>query len=583
MKTLLRGLVWVALLVICGAGYAEPLYPSLAEASDTFYFVMNADPQIGPADSPHANERRLQQMLADFVVEVNAMTPPPAFVVFNGDLVAFPRENFFASFNSTVQALDPPIVLVHGNHDGRYPDTQFYDSQELLSGFRKGWYAFDCGQWRFIALPCPELLEGNRFSDEVIPWLDEELAAHEDRPVMVFLHYHLLPTGLTQSEYYTLPHRVKTELVETLVRRGNVRYVISGHVHAGIQSSIKTSWTYRDAHFIIAPSPVAPRNFGEEFSVFRGAGEPDEGYYLIIRIDGRDVTLVGRKTGNDVEHIYPDTYPEFSAAADPRALQIISAMTPAPTLVNGDFESGFDGWLFPHRYQTDVNPSYVRRIADVHTRSGVHAASLRVHEKGHAWAYDEMYEMYQLVAVPEDSTPVVCGSYYSPLSAKSHFGGAYIRLAGYRENAHAFTMVFHWGAREARVRHAPQVWTYHDFGRSRGLPGFHRMAENKEVMFWTVPDYPGGWHDLEVDMAHLYDQVQEEPGAFAALGIDKILVKCGVWCGMESGAFSEAWFDRFSVDFKPTGEAQVDGYALRVSPRTFIPAYGAWYLDGHDK
>ncbi len=138
MKTLLRGLVWVALLVICGAGYAEPLYPSLAEASDTFYFVMNADPQIGPADSPHANERRLQQMLADFVVEVNAMTPPPAFVVFNGDLVAFPRENFFASFNSTVQALDPPIVLVHGNHDGRYPDTQFYDSQELLSGFRKG-------------------------------------------------------------------------------------------------------------------------------------------------------------------------------------------------------------------------------------------------------------------------------------------------------------------------------------------------------------------------------------------------------------------------------------------------------------
>lgn len=578
-------LLRTGVLVCAGmmAAVAEPYYPQLREVDDNFFFVLNADPQIGPADSPHANERRLQQQLAEFVAEVNAMQPPPAFVVFNGDLVAFPREAYFADFNRTVKDLVPPVVLVHGNHDGKYPDRQFYEAQDLLCGFRAAYYAFDCGQWRFVVLPGHELIPKEEFTGPMMNWLREELAAHRERPVMVFLHYHLLPVGLTQSEYYTLPFDMKTELVDAFVRHGNVRCVISGHVHAGIQSSIKSSWNYRGTQFIIAPSPVEPRNFGEEYPVFLGEGQRNEGYYLTVHVTGDKAQLTGRKIGREARWPYPDNFPEFSEAQDPRALAQISRMQGTPTLVNGNFTEGLAGWMHPHRYMTDTDPGYAVRVTNEPACRNGSAAYLYVHEKGHAWAYDESMELFQVVAVPENGSPLFRAGYFSPVAAKSYFGGAYIRLTGYRDETPACTFVFHWGGRESRVRHVPQVWSYHDVGKSRGLPEFHRSAEKGDILSWSIPDYPHRWHDLEIDLAYLYDKAHETPAAFAELGVTKILVKCGVWCGMEPGSFSSAYFDSISLDFTPSGTATVNGKELRITSETFMAPYGGWYLNGHDK
>lgn len=252
--------VW-AVVSVCPLR-AEQLYPSLAKVGEEFSFVINADPQIGPPDSKADIERNLHQLLKDFVREWNGAPKRPAFVLYDGDLVAYDRPAYFAAFRDVVKEHNVPVALVHGNHDGGFGDPHFLDVQQVVSGFRRLYYSFNCGRWHFVVLPCPEIV-GEQGEGPMLRWLAEDLRASKDRPTMVFLHYHLLPVGLSQCEYYTMPMSFKRALLEAFARHGNVRHVVSGHVHAGIKSSIKTSWSYKGTNYIVAPSPVPPRSFGE--------------------------------------------------------------------------------------------------------------------------------------------------------------------------------------------------------------------------------------------------------------------------------------------------------------------------------
>jgi hypothetical protein len=375
----------------------------------------------------------------------------------------------------------------------------------------------------------------------------------------------------------------KTRLLDTVMRYGNVRHVISGHVHAGVKSSIKSSWTWNGIHFIIAPSPVPPRRFGEEFPKFLPEGEKDQGYYLVLDVDGKDVKITARKTGMEATHVFPDRFKTFDADADPRAFKLISEVESHDKLINGDFEQGLEGWLKPYRYLTDEDPAYVWKTRGEKTISGDQAAYLYVEEKGHDWAYDESIEMYQLVELPADACPVFKGNYYVPTEDKSHFGGGYIRFSGYSGTDMKFMMFFHWGAREDRVSHLTNIFAYTDHGISRGRGYLKKLGEEKQAMFWEVPDYYYRWGDLEVNFGQLYDKAQGRQGAFDELGLDKILVAYGVWCGMEPGSHSGALFDNFRLNVNGEGESKINDKPVKILHDTFEPEYSQWYLKGYGK
>lgn len=564
-------------------GNPQKILSELAEVGDKFTFLVNADPQIGPSDSPHANERHLYQLLRDFVTEANDLSPSPAFVLFNGDLVAHNRPPYFAAFGDLASQIRHPVALVHGNHDGGHNEGSFGEVQQRVSGFQALRYSFDCGRWHFVVLPSPEKIRNSRGQQEILEWLDADLKANRGRPTMLFLHYHLLPVGLSQLEYYALQTDLKNALIEAIARHGNVRYVIMGHVHAGIKASIKTAWSYKGTRYVVAPSPVAPRCFGEEYPEFLDGGAREEGYYLVVDIDGDKAVLKGRKTGHTAEKVYPQAFPEFSPADDPRALQRVSEMKPRESLLNGGFEDGLDGWLRPHRYLADESPAFVWKASGEHKRGGARAAYLYCREKGNAWAYDESIELYQLVAVPAGAKPVLRAAYCVPLNGRSPFGGGYIRLTAYAGTEPRIMMLFHWGARENRVRHLPQIFSYLDAGQSKGHDSFQKLAEQKRLLCWSVPDYPDRWQSAQVNMAELYDRTAGRQGAFAEEGIQKVLVAFGVWCGMEPGSLSAAWFDEFAIEFGGEQESEIAGRPVPMSPRVFQPVYGLWYLDGYDK
>ena len=208
--------------------------------------------------------------------------------------------------------------------------------------------------------------------------------------------------------------------------RTAVRYVFSGHVHAGIQPSVKTAWLHRGICFIIAPSPVRPRPFGEEYAEFT----LDGGYYRIVTVQGTDAQLFGRQIGRDAQHRYPATFRSFDPSADPRATKAAWNLPAHTQVENGGLERALEGWSAPHRYIADHDPGYVWRSETDRGASGQRAAYLAVREKGQGWALGEFTELYQVVRNPSGGAATLAMK-YRPEDAVN--GGGYVWAAGFRK------------------------------------------------------------------------------------------------------------------------------------------------------
>jgi hypothetical protein len=378
---------------------------------------------------------------------------------------------------------------------------------------------------------------------------------------------------------------LKKALVDIFVEAEQVRNVISGHVHAGVKASVKTAWTYKGTHFIVAPSPLPPRNFGEEYSPFLPPSEADEGYYLLVHVNGEDVRIEARKIGHGARVDYPPAFAAYTEEVDPRAFTPVGELPANEAVVNGGFEHGLDGWHKPHRYIADTEPGFEWDVGrPPHRDDDARAAWLYTREKGHAWAYDEFLEFYQLVDVAGAANPVLRASYYMPTEAKSYFGGAYLRITGFRQGEPVLRLFFHWGAREERTRHLPQAILYSELGRPTGVQSLIAEGKAQRALQWKLPDYFHRWHELVAPIAALYDEATQTEGAYADLAVDKALVAFGVWTGMEPENEAGCWFDAISLDDDPSvEEGRIGPKPLPVTADAFRIPFGRWYVLGYDK
>ena len=552
-------------------------YASLAGKTENLRMFLVADPQIGPADSSVGFERELEQTLCKMVNTANQEQVD--LIVFDGDLVAFPRPDYFSAFEKAVQPLKMPMVLVHGNHDGKYEDGLFLSMQERLCGFRLPDYAFDCGSWRVVVLCTPDLLEKNDFEGQ-IAWLDNELHEAWRRPVMVFLHYHLLPVGLSQLEYYTYPKDRKNKLLDTIVRYGNVQYVFMGHVHNGIKASVRTAWEYQGTKFVVLPTLVPGRAFGEEYPEFNT--EKDRGYFTEAIINGSDVKLIGRQLDTEAKHEYPPNFPVFTKDMDPRAFMNWCQMSSYKGIKNGDFEQGLTDWLFPVRYQAEQEPGFIHEIQKCDKLPGEQSLHLFVRYKGHAWQYDESIDAYQVLQIPDgDAKPVVKMQYYIPNSEKSFYGGGFIRVALFKDKEFCWMWVGHWGAREERVKHIPKIWAYHD-GVSANPQFLDKCREERKFVSMRLPDYGYRSHHITLNISELIHSLSPDIN-FQSLSANTLLIMLGVWCGNEEGSFSGAWFDGIKVDWNSEEPSIIDNLSINNKMFSQPFPYNRWYTIGYDK
>ena len=144
--------VWVLLTFSSVSTFAE--IPVSNPDKNNFRFYINADPQMGPENTNKKGLKILNELLENFVSEVNQenQKSPVDFVVYNGDLVWDAYQDAFDNFTRIVSKQEVPVKLVHGNHDGYNDDPKFFQAQKTLSGYEKLNYSFDFGNWHFVVI-----------------------------------------------------------------------------------------------------------------------------------------------------------------------------------------------------------------------------------------------------------------------------------------------------------------------------------------------------------------------------------------------------------------------------------------------
>lgn len=567
-------------------------FKDLARVSDRYTFAIIADPQLMERDAASIVSQTSAHNLSQIIKELNAIRPKLPFVILNGDLVQRMIPSHRQNFLERIQALEPLPILVHGNHDGRSPYTEFQRLQQELNGTAETMFSFDCGAWHFVALPCN--INSQKDEAEMLHWLDQDLKHCGDRPVMVFEHLHLLPQGLTQLEWYSFNQPFREKLIDVLSRYGNVRYVFSGHVHNGIKVSVKTAWTYRGIHFITTPTCICSRNFGEEFPQFAAGAKQNKktvggGYYLLIDLEQTTVRIRGRMVGTEEEYLYPNQFRSYHDQ-EPLWFKPITHYPPQELLVNGSFTQGFTGWMQPYRYLTDEKPGFVTQTAIAPIRPG-QGVYLFCREKGKLWANEEVLDVYQWVSVSPSEPLMMGGDYWIP-SNQLRRGGGYFYLIGYGDGEPRFLLLLDWGNGNRRKnQYTVQHILYTATGQWHKPQTFIQWGQQQRALFIPLPATENQWHSIKVQVNQAYTQATGGDRQLSDFGIERVLLGAGVWCEKRPKSCSGAFFDRLALSSDLKTEHQetenvaipaivVDNEPVAITAQAFQTEFGKFYLTG---
>ena len=250
------------------------------------------------------------------------------------------------------------------------------------------------------------------------------------------------------------------EFLDAITQHGNVKYVFSGHVHAGVKASVKSSVTYRGTQFINSPTAVKGRPFGEEYTAFENdPSNPDYrlGYFLEVVVNDDEVSLIGHKISHPHQVVYPVQMPVFSVHSDPRFFSPESHLVANEFIKNPDFSAGQSGWYTTHRYQKDNQNAFTNLFSQ-----GVNHQKL-VAPWGD-WTFDEYLETFQVVKMDPKQANQLRYHFVTPTMSSQGSGG-FIRINFFLQSKRKFgTLLLHWGKQENQLKFSDKAWAYNATG-----------------------------------------------------------------------------------------------------------------------
>lgn len=221
-----------------------------------FKFVVMSDLHIvprGALSNGLDSSARLEQAIA----HVNARHSDAEFCVFAGDLTDNGDTLAYDRLSRKLAHLELPFYLTLGNHD---------DRQAFLEVFGEGYAAasgriddfVDHDGYRVILLDSlQDGTDAGGITPAQIEWLRAVLAESAGRPAIVILHHNICPLGVP-TDFICLQD--PGPLLAALRAHGNVRQVISGHVHmsaSGVCEGIPFS-TISGNHYEMFPDLRGP-------------------------------------------------------------------------------------------------------------------------------------------------------------------------------------------------------------------------------------------------------------------------------------------------------------------------------------
>lgn len=154
------------------------------------------------------------------------------FVVVTGDLANTGSVNEYERLRDHLRALLSPYCLLPGNHDNRDALRRvFHDDAYLFENRKHISYTVDLGDVRIIALDSTEPGRAGGFLDaDRLRWLRSQLRIDSQRPVLLALHHPPFRTGVWPMDWLGFVN--VRELAKIVEANGQIRRVVSGHVHS---------------------------------------------------------------------------------------------------------------------------------------------------------------------------------------------------------------------------------------------------------------------------------------------------------------------------------------------------------------
>ena len=201
--------------------------------------------------NPHDNLERI-------IDRISRLNPPPAFVMFTGDLISDDDPQSYRHLKLLTDRLPSPTYFAMGNHDLRRPFRHVVLGEES-PGSEPYYYAFDAAGYRFVVLD--SLVEGQvagELDAAQLAWLDATLTGSSQQPTVVFMHHPPVPTGVDWLDAYAFGNG--DDLLNILAQHRQVQRVFFGHVHMpiqiterGVQFSSVPSSAYQFGDTVTAP------------------------------------------------------------------------------------------------------------------------------------------------------------------------------------------------------------------------------------------------------------------------------------------------------------------------------------------
>jgi len=232
------------------------------------YFIQLSDTHIVADPRGESHGVNTYETLSRAIAQITRLDPPPAFVIFTGDLINDDDPQSYRVLQHLTDQLAVPTYFALGNHDLRQPFRQVLLGEQTPTA-APYYYTFDVERYRFIVLD--SLVEGEvggTLDTVQLAWLDATLADVPRRPTVVFVHHPPAPTGIDWMDAHATVNGA--ELLEILARHKQVRRVFFGHVHmalhitaGGVQCTSVPSTCYQFGDLMVTPKVFAgPPGYG---------------------------------------------------------------------------------------------------------------------------------------------------------------------------------------------------------------------------------------------------------------------------------------------------------------------------------
>jgi len=538
----------------------------IREPGPEFSFVAMADPQGGFPDDKEGLKTRMKihnAFIEESVDLVNKLDFTPLFTMVTGDVCDdWGYEKDLAQMNRFLSGIRCPVLYGIGNHETLLRSTfgpgynmdafnNYMAAQKAMNGLEKLLYSFNAGEWHFVVWPDP-LRDGFwETHPHYFDWLEGDLEKYRDRPTMVFQHVPSHPVGISPHINYAESVEVKRTFLQILARHGNVKYLLSGHVHIPVKASIKTAVSFRGINLITLPAAgYRPRAFGEEDYY----GGPSQGIAL-VHINRRDAE-VKFKTVTEETFSYPGELPPFDEASYPLWLAHPWELQAGDQCVNGEFKDGLEGWARRFVYPEDGDPSNLCETRIVPSEPERTALYLYCRKRGYLSPGQDrlpqdINRIGQAVKIGRGSRPRLLFYYMIDGNATipESYSGGYAWIEGFTGNRKVWNMMYSAG----------KIWV--------NIGGKYAQIRQFPHIQMDLPDEPDIWHAAELDLAGDFNRAGRQQ-KFNELHTDRLMINLGVWNLNDGGEHAFGiYFTGFEVGSGPDSPSRVDGSPVAPKPK----------------